>query len=145
MTTAAKPRRPPQTIKDADGRDAFVVLPVEDYTALVETAEDATDAAHAQRVRDRIAAGADEWVPADVVDRILDDESPVRVWREHRGLTQDALAKAVGVSRGFIGQIETGRAEPSLKTAAAIARVLGVDIDDLVAATEDEQAAGSSV
>lgn len=129
-TTAAKPA--PQTIKDAHGRDAFVVLPVDEYRQLLEDAEDAADAETARRIQAGIANGSEELVPAELVDRIIDGENPTRVWREYRGMSQEDLAKAAEVSRPAISQIETGKTEPTLATAARIARALTVDIDDLV-------------
>jgi hypothetical protein len=38
------------------------------------------------------AAGEEELVPSDVVERLLAAENPIRVWRTHRGLTSAALA-----------------------------------------------------
>lgn len=49
---------------------------------------------------------------------------------EHR-LTQEALARQVGVSRQTMNAIETGRHDPSLKVAFGIARALRVPIEDL--------------
>jgi transcriptional regulator with XRE-family HTH domain len=50
--------------------------------------------------------------PVHVVDRVLAGESEVRVFREHRGLTQQALAAACGISVPYLTQIETGRRRP---------------------------------
>lgn len=75
----------------------MVTIPREEYERLVRLAEDAEDAAAVARFRARLAAGEEELVPAAVVDRLLGGESPVRVWREHRGLTQSGLARASGV------------------------------------------------
>jgi ribosome-binding protein aMBF1 (putative translation factor) len=44
----------------------------------------------------------------DALRRILDDESPVKVWREKRGLSQRALAEQAGVSPSSLAEIETG-------------------------------------
>nr|WP_245523152.1 helix-turn-helix transcriptional regulator [Thermosediminibacter oceani] len=46
--------------------------------------------------------------------------------RQERGLTQVELAKKAGVSTGLIGQIESGRVEPSLKTLEKIAHALSL-------------------
>lgn len=55
-----------------------------------------------------VASGADELVPADHDRRLLAGESPLRVWRVSRGLTQAALAAASGVNRVQIANIEGG-------------------------------------
>jgi transcriptional regulator with XRE-family HTH domain len=55
----------------------------------------------------------------------------VRVWREHRGLTVEKLAKAAGISQPYLSQIETGRRDGTFKVMAALARALKIDLDDL--------------
>lgn len=52
--------------------------------------------------------------------------------REAKGLTQDALAKKVGVSRGYLARLEMGRHDPPLSKLRAIARALRVDVAELV-------------
>ena len=75
--------------------------------------------------------GEEELVPAAVVDRLLAGESPVRVWREHRGLTQSGLARASGVNRVVVADIEAGRKGGSVRSLQALAAALGVGVDDL--------------
>jgi transcriptional regulator with XRE-family HTH domain len=53
--------------------------------------------------------------------------------RKARGLTQDALARLVGIDRNTINRVERGRSRPSVATLAAWAGVLGVSLDALVA------------
>ncbi|NJE79626.1 helix-turn-helix transcriptional regulator [Thermococcus sp. GR4] len=55
----------------------------------------------------------------------------VRELREARGLTQEELAKALGVTRQTIIAIEKGKYDPSLKLAFKIARFFGVLIEDI--------------
>jgi putative transcriptional regulator len=52
-------------------------------------------------------------------------ESKVREYRERRGLSQEALAREVGVSRQTIVNIEKGMNEPRVLLAIAICAVLG--------------------
>lgn len=110
------------------GGEILVVLPLADYEALV----DAADIAAADRVRTDIAAGHDELVPASIVNRLLDGESPIVVWREHRGLTAKALAEAAGISAGYLSEIESGSKPGGIATLGKIARALNVTIDDLL-------------
>ena len=79
----------------------------------------------------------DEFFPAEVVNRIMEGESPVRVYREYRGLTQGDLADRAEVSNNYISMIETGRVRPSRKLQYKLAAVLGVDYDDLDLAHDD--------
>ena len=50
----------------------------------------------------------------------------IRDLRESLGLTQARLAELAGVTPGMIGQLEKGRARPSLDTVELLARALGV-------------------
>lgn len=52
--------------------------------------------------------------------------------RIEKGLTQEQLGKAVGVSYRAIYQYESGRREPNLKTLRALALALKCKIDDIV-------------
>jgi len=45
-----------------------------------------------------------------VVDRLIAGEAPLRVLREHRGLTQGRLAEACGVSKAHVAQLESAPA-----------------------------------
>lgn len=58
--------------------------------------------------------------------------------REEKGITQEELAEAVGVSKPFISQLENNRKGMSLATAALIADVLGCTTDRLAGRNEKE-------
>jgi DNA-binding XRE family transcriptional regulator len=73
-----------------------------------------------------------ERVPAALAHRLMAGEIPVRVWREYRGLSLHALAEQAGISPSMLSEIENGKKEGSVRTLAALARALRVDLDDLV-------------
>jgi putative transcriptional regulator len=50
---------------------------------------------------------------------------------EHGEMTQDALARSVGVTRQTIVALETGRYAPSLELAMKLAGVFGRGVDDV--------------
>src|SRR5438477_8188995 len=52
--------------------------------------------------------------------------------RQARGQTQDALAKAAGVPRSTIANLESGEGNPSLAVLVKVAGALGVPIDELL-------------
>lgn len=81
---------------------------------------------------DAAKSRVEETVPADMVAQILSGASPVKVWREHRGLTQKALAEQAGVAQATIAEIETGRKTGSVHMLKAIAAALMVDLGDIV-------------
>ncbi len=55
----------------------------------------------------------------------------LRELRARHGLTQEALARAIGVSRQTIIALEKGRYNPSLQVALLIARVLGEPVESI--------------
>ncbi len=60
----------------------------------------------------------------DVADRLLAGENAVRVYRDHRGMTQKQLAEAAGINAIYLSQIERGRRTGSARTLVAIAEAL---------------------
>jgi len=55
----------------------------------------------------------------------------VRELREARGLSQEELAFKVGVHRTYLGGIERGERNPSLKNIDLIANALGISLVEL--------------
>ena len=110
----------------------MITITREEYDRLREAAENLADLAAYDRVKAALAAGEEELIPAEFVYRMMDGESPVRVYRDLRGLTQTALAKASGVNRVQIADIEAGRSKGSIETMRKLASALSVTIDDLV-------------
>ncbi|MGH8589423.1 MAG: helix-turn-helix domain-containing protein, partial [Gammaproteobacteria bacterium] len=80
----------------------------------------------------KLAVGEEELLPADIVDRLVEGENPMLVWREYRGLTQGQLAGATGVRQSYIAMLERGERQGSVTKLRAIARVLKVGVDDLL-------------
>ena len=79
-----------------------------------------------------LASGVDELVPGEFAKRLIAGESPLRVYRDLRGLSQVRLAERSGVNRVQIADIEAGRGNWSVATVRKLADALGVMIDDLV-------------
>jgi Helix-turn-helix domain len=106
--------------------DNTAVLRRRDYDALISAYEDAADALALAEVRAREAAGGAEYVPVELAERIfVAGEHPVRVWREHRGLSLGALAKASAVAQSYLSEIENGRKRGSVRALAALPRRCG--------------------
>lgn len=55
----------------------------------------------------------------------------IRRLREERGLSQGSLGQELGVSRQTVNSLETGRYDPSLPLAFAIARYFGHTIEEV--------------
>jgi mRNA-degrading endonuclease RelE of RelBE toxin-antitoxin system/antitoxin component HigA of HigAB toxin-antitoxin module len=106
------------------GGATYVVLPEEEYEDLLELSE-------ARAIKARIDAGEETW-PHGVVKALAEGESPVRVFRKHRGLKVADLARQTGLSGPFISEIESGKKQGSVEALKTISNALGVDLDDLV-------------
>lgn len=55
----------------------------------------------------------------------------IRILRAEKGWSQAALAEKLAVSRQSVNAIETGKYDPSLPLAFAIARLFGRSIEDI--------------
>jgi transcriptional regulator with XRE-family HTH domain len=62
----------------------------------------------------------------------------VREIRTARGISQEALAVAVGVHRTYLGGIERGERNLTLRTVERLAARLGVDVHVLLGADDQD-------
>lgn len=116
-------------VLESEGKPAFVVVRYDVWRDLLER----VDTAEAVGAFDRAKSRPDqETVPIAVADSLLEGRNPIRVWREHRGLTQEQLAYAAGVRRAYVAQLETGKRRGSTTVLVRIAGALRVDLDDLL-------------
>ena len=113
------------------GKPEWAVIPYEDFQRLMEDVEMLQDVRAYDEAKRALASG-EELVPSEVTYAILDGGNPVRVWREHRGLTQQQLAGAAGISIPYLSQIESGKRTGSAEVLAAIARELRLSLDDIL-------------
>ena len=117
---------------EKNGKPEFAVLPIAEYRELVQRLEDLEDAQDLRDYRRRPG----ESFPAEVVNRLLEGENPVRIWREFRGISQSQLAERTAVTVAHISQIESGKRECSVKLLRVLAKVLEVDADLLLGQDE---------
>jgi DNA-binding XRE family transcriptional regulator len=114
------------------GGERLVLVPEAEWLAMQEALEDRLDVATHEEFKRRLLAGEEELIPAEIVNRILDGENKVRVWREYRGLSSRELADKAGISAAYLSEIETGKKVGGIGRLTAIAAALGIDLDDLV-------------
>jgi ribosome-binding protein aMBF1 (putative translation factor) len=81
-----------------------------------------------------------ESVPDAIVGRLIDGENPIRVWREHRGLSLRTLAVQAGTSPSVLSDMETRKSEGRPAILRRIAGILEVSLDELIPAAEREAA-----
>lgn len=103
-----------------------------EYDRLLAAEEDLADLRAYDRAMAALSTGDDELVPAEFANRILAGESPLRVYRDLRRITQQQLSAVSGVNRVQISDIEAGRSAGSVATVKRLAEALGVAVDDLV-------------
>ena len=120
-----------------------VTLTRAEYEALIERLEDAEGNAFLDGVAARERAIGKEkaradYLPAELVRRLIDGEHPVRIWRAHRGLTREALAAAARIAPSYLTEIETRRKPGSFTALAKLAAALHVSLDDLAAWLEPQ-------
>ena len=58
--------------------------------------------------------------------------------RKAKGIRQEELAKALGVSRQTISSLENGRYNPSILLAMKLARYFGVTVEEMFIYEEEE-------
>lgn len=119
-------------IIERDGKPEWAILPYEEYLKLLEEAEMLEDIRDYDAAKAALEKGEDELIPAEVVFAIIDGENPIKVWRKHRGLTQQQLANAAGISKPYLSQIEVGKRTGTTEILSAIAKALGVSLDEVV-------------
>ena len=121
-----------RALDNAGAPDDFVVMTRPDVEELLADFADERElraAVDEQRIED--------FLPVEHAARIFGDEHPARVWRQHRGLTMQAVAASAGVSAAYLSEIETGKKPGSVTTLRKIAAALDLRIEDLLAGGTD--------
>jgi transcriptional regulator with XRE-family HTH domain len=117
-------------VRTRDGEMA--VVPRAEYERLKNLAEEATEDAGTARLVARakreIANGA-PLLPKEIADRLAEGENPIRVLREFRQITQAELVAAVGISQGYLSDLETGKRKGPMELHQKFARALGMPLD----------------
>lgn len=115
---------------EIDGRK-MAVLPVVEYERLLEAVDDQADIAAAERADKRRTAG-EEYVPMELVEKLVEGENALRVWRQHRQLSISRLAEMCGVNKATISLLENEKAYGRPATWRALADALRVTVDDIL-------------
>lgn len=125
--------------------DDTVTLRRADFEMMLEAIEDAEDimalrtAEACEKEIGKVAARADH-LPVALVMRLMAGEHPVRIWREKRGLSPQALADKAGVGRSYLVEIERHKKPGSVAAYRRLANALGVAVDDLLPPEADDPA-----
>ena len=117
----------PQII-ERDGKPEYAVIPIAEWRrieAMVEEFEDIRDFDAALAKPNR------RMIPFEVTTAILNGASPIRAWREHRGLSESQIAAAAGIDVDELSEIEDGTRKPTAATLRKLAKALRAHVDDL--------------
>jgi DNA-binding XRE family transcriptional regulator len=97
-----------------------------------EEYDDLIDGVRHEATMRGIAAGCIETLTDAEVGDYLAAPTPIAFWRKRRGLTQQQLADAIGVSQPYIALLENGQREAMGSVYARLATALRVRADDLL-------------
>lgn len=127
------------------GRGEVAILPRAEYERIAalaaEVDEDAGTARLVARARKAIAEEKETVLPKAVADRLAAGENPIRVLREFRNRIQGELVVAVGITQGYLSDLENGKRKGPLALHQKIARALAVPLELLLPITvSDEEA-----
>jgi len=101
-----------QTILDSNGKPAFVVVPYAEFVKLPGV----------------VRPG---MIPNEVVGkRIMNEVSMLAAWREYLMLTQEEMAKRMGITQAGYAQIEAAK-RPRKATLEKAAAAMGITLDQL--------------
>jgi transcriptional regulator with XRE-family HTH domain len=124
------------TVKIFGETEDTVTISRDDWQRLQELLADAQDRAAIadRRGRERRIgkeAARRDYLTTDEAVRLLDGDSPVKVWREKRGLSQRALAAAVGIGNSYLAEIERNRKPGSGDVYRKLSAMLRVPPEEL--------------
>jgi len=117
----------PQVINQGN-KAIFVILPIDEYKKILSLIEEQQDI---EEVKAMLAA-PQETFPLEIIEKLSNGESPIKVFREYRGLSQSLLASRVYVSKQYISQIEKFERKGTAKILKAIAGALKVELEELM-------------
>ena len=110
----------------------MATLPRAEYERLKRLAQEAEEDAGTARVVARAKkeiADGQTLLPMEVVNRIANEENVIRVLREFREFSQAEFVAKVGITQGYLSDLETGKRKGPLELHQRIARALGVPLD----------------
>lgn len=110
-------------------KNGYVKVPVEAFNAMCARLEESADI----RAYDRAMLAQEEAFPLEFAEKLmLGEESPLKLYRDYRDLTQEQLAEKAGCGKAMISRLENGTSEGSISLLKRIAAILDTDLDDLV-------------
>ncbi|UZP68965.1 helix-turn-helix domain-containing protein [Desulfovibrio mangrovi] len=100
------------------GKVTHVLVPVEEYLRLEDAA--------------RSVGEGEVFFPIDVSHAVLGGVSPIRAWREYLHLTQEELAKRIGITAAAISRLEKPDRKPRFSTLISLAEALELEDENML-------------
>ena len=105
-----------------------------EYDTLLDRLEDAEDALAIKQFRAAVEtqgweAATKDCLPIELVERKLNGEHPVKIWREHRKLNLRALGERAKIPSSYISEIENYLKPGSVSAYFKLARALELPIE----------------
>lgn len=103
-----------KVLLDESGKPEYAVIPIDEYRRLVRQAE------------------MGPTIPHEVVELTVESGfSPIRAWREHLGLTQNQVARRMGISQPTYARHERPEAKLRASTLKKVADAMGLVTEQL--------------
>jgi DNA-binding XRE family transcriptional regulator len=115
---------------EKNGKREYAIVPFPLFKQMMQAMEEREDV----KALERFQAEDDGFrIPYHIVEgEVVGGQHPVKLWREHRGLTVEALAVQAGISKAFLSQIENGKRQGTVKTLKALAAALRLPLEVLI-------------
>ena len=109
----------------------MIQIPQHEYDRLIAAAELLDDIRSYDTAKAAMEHDGGEAIPHDFMKILINTDSPLKAWREYRGLSQYQLADRADVNRVQIIDIEKGKSNGSIATMKKLADALDVTLDDI--------------
>ncbi len=109
----------------------MIQIPQQEYDRLLEAAELLDDIKSYDAAKADMELNGGEAIPHEFMKTLINADSPLKAWREYRGISQYQLAEQAGVNRVQIIDIEKGKSNGSIATMKKLAGALDVTLDDI--------------
>ncbi|MEP4190897.1 MAG: helix-turn-helix transcriptional regulator, partial [Sneathiella sp.] len=101
-------------------------------TSIADMLDEQKDIQEVNEILEALENGEIETYPGEMVKRLLNGANPIREFRKFRKMTGCDLASAIGVTQGYISDLETGKKSGTVETIRKIAECLNVTIEELI-------------
>jgi DNA-binding XRE family transcriptional regulator len=105
--------------------EELAILPRSELEALTDAIKHTRDVAAYE-------AGRLPGLSPEEALELVNSPSPLAYWRKYRGLTQAALAEAVGITQGYLSDIENGRRDGPVEIWLKLSKALDLPLEALV-------------